>query len=129
MEYTGATEKVKNIALTKQERQRGFWYLVIMATSSDRRRQGLAGRLMRDIQMRAQADNHPIWLEATTWESKALYLKHGFQTIEEINMGKGVVDSNGRAKTGGEGITIWGMLWRPEKAKDPSEVKQQQLPR
>ncbi|KAH6648685.1 hypothetical protein BKA67DRAFT_648684 [Truncatella angustata] len=115
VELSSAVERTKAKCLTREEKKKGFWYVAIMGTSPQRRRQGLAGKLIQDMQSRAEGDGCPIWLESTTPESKRLYSKHGFKAVEGINLGKGNVDVNGRAKAGGEGITIWGMLWRPRR--------------
>ncbi|KAI0127048.1 hypothetical protein BJ170DRAFT_427047 [Xylariales sp. AK1849] len=114
LEYSEAADKVKSKGMTRQEKK-AFWYVAIMGTATDRRRQGLAGKLIQDIQQRARQDGRPVWLEATTPESYKTYAKHGFGEVEEMVLGKGKVGPNGRAKSGGEGITIWGMVWRPEK--------------
>ncbi|KAK9802391.1 hypothetical protein SCARD494_00324 [Seiridium cardinale] len=116
VDYSKAAGKTKSKGMTKEERHNGFWYVLIMGTSSKRRREGLAGALLRDIQLRAQDDGRPIWLEATTPESRQLYLKYGLDIVEEIRMGEGEVAASGQAKARGEGIVIWGMIWRPRKA-------------
>ncbi|KAF7514604.1 hypothetical protein G7054_g15169 [Neopestalotiopsis clavispora] len=114
-DYTSAAEKTKARGMTVRERKAGYHFLIFMGTSLDHRRQGLAGKLLQDMQARIQAGKQPrpIWLEATTAASRDLYAKHGFEIVEEINLGKGDVNAKGRAEPGGEGVTIWGMVWRP----------------
>ncbi|KAI0170226.1 hypothetical protein BJ166DRAFT_515420 [Pestalotiopsis sp. NC0098] len=117
LEYTSATEKVKSKAMSSRDiKDVSFWYIVLMGTSLERRRQGLAGKLLDDVKARAQSDGKPVWLEATTPESRKLYLKNGFEDVVDINLGKGVVNAKGYAAAGGPGITIWAMIWRPVKA-------------
>jgi GNAT superfamily N-acetyltransferase len=103
---------MKERILTKQERKK-HWYVFIMGTSIDRRRQGLGGVLLENMKERARADERPLWLEATTELSLALYLKHGFQNHGEVILGKGKVGRDGLPKKDGEGIVIWSMSWRP----------------
>lgn len=98
---------------TKEEMKR-HWYVFIMGTPVDRRRQGLASELLMDMQDRARLDGRPLWLEATTEDSLALYLKHGFQNHGEIILGKGKVGRDGLPKTNGEGVVIWSMSWLAE---------------
>lgn len=94
---------------------------MILGTALDRRRQGLAGRLTLAVQARARAEGRPVWLEATTVTSRKLYAKYGFEVVEDIVLGKGEVDSTGQTKEKGEGITIWGMIWRPNKNDSHAE--------
>lgn len=61
----------------------------------------------------ATRDGIPIWLEATTRHSMAIYANLGFETIEEIVLGKGKAASNGIEEKGGVGVKIWAMIWRP----------------
>jgi hypothetical protein len=100
--------------MTKEE-QSGFWYVAIMGTLSDRRREGLAGELLHGMQDKSRGDGRPIWLEATTPQSRDLYSKHGFVLVEEIVIGKGSVGPDGKVNKGAGGFRIWGMVWRPEK--------------
>lgn len=69
---------------------------------------------MKHYQEKAQAENLPIWLEATTPDSRNLYLSLGFQEIEEVILGKGKVMADGTPKTGGSGVPLYAMVWWPE---------------
>jgi hypothetical protein len=73
--------------------------------------------LVRHHQSVARAANAPIWLEATTLKSCKIYAKLGFEIVEEIVLGKGISAADGTTSKGGEGVKIWGMLWRPEGQK------------
>lgn len=68
---------------------------------------------MQDHQRTAQADNLPIWLEATTPSSRGLYLSMGFEEVEEIVLGKGKVAADASLQAGGPGIPLWAMVWWP----------------
>lgn len=111
-EYAPATERMMKQVFAKEEMKK-HWYVFIMGTSVDRRRQGLASALIVGMQDRARVDGRPLWLEATTESSLALYLKHGFQNHGEIILGKEKVGRDGLPKKNGEGIVIWSMSWRP----------------
>ncbi|KAK2613191.1 hypothetical protein N8I77_000118 [Diaporthe amygdali] len=113
LEYAPSTERMMEEAFTEEERK-NHWYVFIMGTSADRRRQGLSSALVQNMQEKARTDGRPIWLEATTEASQNLYLKHGFQNHGEIILfGKGKVGRDGLLKKAGEGILIWSMSWRP----------------
>lgn len=99
-------------AFTKAE-QHEHWYVFIMGTAVDKRRQGHASTMLTHMQNRARDDGRPIWLEATTDYSRKLYLKHGFTLVGDVVLGKGKVGQDGLPKKDGEGITIWSMFWRP----------------
>lgn len=73
---------------------------------------------MRDHQQTAQAANLPIWLEATTEGSRALYLSMGFEEIEEIRLGKGKVAADASLQSGGPGVSLWAMVWWPNRTPD-----------
>ena len=60
-----------------------------------------ASKLIQDSQAIAQREQLPIWLEATTEHSAKIYSKLGFETIEEIVLGKGKAGANGLAKKDG----------------------------
>ncbi|KAI2468387.1 hypothetical protein F4781DRAFT_268741 [Annulohypoxylon bovei var. microspora] len=112
VEYSSGTEPMLKKAFTKEE-QKSHWYVFIMGTAVDRRRQGFANALLLHMQDRARNDGRPIWLEATTEQSRELYSKHGFATVGEVVLGKGKVGPDGLPRKGGQGVTIWSMSWRP----------------
>ena len=62
----------------------------------------------------AQKAQFPIWLEATTKKSWNLYTRLGWETVGEIVLGKGKVAADGTPSAGGEGVHIFGMIWRPK---------------
>ncbi|KAI0884539.1 uncharacterized protein GGS22DRAFT_163759 [Annulohypoxylon maeteangense] len=95
------------------EELKNHWYVFIMGTSVDHRRQGFASALLAHMQERAKSDGRPIWLEATTVQSRALYLKHGFEAVGEVVLGIGKVGPDGMPKKSGKGVSIWPMFWRP----------------
>lgn len=97
---------------TKEE-LKNHWYVFIMGTEVSKRHQGLASALIQNVMERARNDKRPVWLEATTRNSHRLYTRQGFQTVGEVVLGKGQVDSDGLSSKGGPGVTIWAMYWRP----------------
>jgi len=75
---------------------------------------GLCSTLVGELQDIARKDGCPLWLEATTAYSRDIYERLGFEIIEEIVLGQGQVGEDGLRKKGGEGVRVWGMIWRPE---------------
>jgi hypothetical protein len=74
---------------------------------------GLSSALIRSFQARATTDNLPIWLEATTAQSRDLYAKLGFKVVEKMVLGKGRAAPDGSEMQDGEGVEVWGMIWWP----------------
>ncbi|KAI8623196.1 hypothetical protein F5Y19DRAFT_493189 [Xylariaceae sp. FL1651] len=112
IEFTSAVQRAQAKAMTRKELS-AYWYLFIIGTDPDRQRQGLAGVLLRYMQARAQSDGRPLWLEASNANARRVYAKHGFEEVEEIVLGKGLVGPDGITKKGGDGVKIWAMVWRP----------------
>jgi hypothetical protein len=56
----------------------------------------------------------PIWLEATTERSRKLYLSLGFEDVEEVTIGVGEAAADGSMEIGGQGVTLWAMIWWPK---------------
>lgn len=44
-----------------------------------------------------------------------IYKKEGFEIVEEMILGKGTAGADGEPKKDGEGVTVWGMIWWPER--------------
>lgn len=114
VEYATAVEKVKHKVIPTSRYD--CFYIIITATAPEQRRQGLNGAMIREVMERARKINKPIWLEATTAYSRKQYERVGFEVVGEITVGKGNVDKDGRNKRGGEGVTVTGMVWWPEKS-------------
>ncbi|GLI79933.1 hypothetical protein PoHVEF18_008281 [Penicillium ochrochloron] len=110
-EFSGMTDNAKKIGLRGKKR---YYYIFSIGTEVEHRGKGLAKAIMREHMRRAQLENVPIWLEATTPNSRKLYLSMGFEDIEEVTLGKGKVDSKANIQPGGPGVPLWGMVWWPE---------------
>ena len=95
-----------------------YFYVFFLGTHPDARGQGLGSAIMREYQARAAKGGVPLWLEATTAYSMRLYERLGFKIVDEMVLGKGKVDADGFECKGGEGVTIWGMIWDVEEVKE-----------
>lgn len=79
---------------------------------------GLCSTLVGEVQDIARKGGCPLWLEATTAYSRDIYARLGFEIIEEIVLGQGRVGEDGLRKKNGEGVRVWGMIWRPEDGEE-----------
>ena len=115
LEFEPQTASARSLALARKEK---YFYIFFVGTREDCRGRGLASSLIRHYQKIATEANVPVWLEATTAKSRDIYLKLGFEVVEEIVLGKGRVGGDGLVVKGkGEeamGVRVWGMVWRPE---------------
>ena len=93
--------------------QRVYFYLLALGTTESARGKGQGTAMVKHIQAIAAQENLPIWLEATTYQSRDFYLTLGFVNEGEIVVGRGKVDHAGNKEKGGEGVTMWGMSWTP----------------
>ncbi|KAI1492950.1 hypothetical protein F5X96DRAFT_624360 [Biscogniauxia mediterranea] len=117
IEYPEGAKRAKEKGMTKRERA-AFWYLFHIGTLPSRQGQGLAGALIERMKDLARGDGgRPIWLEASTPKSRAVYARHGFRDVDEVVLGKGRVGPDGRAEDGGDGVMVYAMIWRPEEEK------------
>lgn len=114
VEYATAVEKVKHKVIPTSRYD--CFYIIITATAPEQRKQGLNSAMIREVMERARKVDKPIWLEATTAYSRRQYERVGFEVVGEITVGKGKVDKDGRNERGGEGVTVTGMVWWPEKS-------------
>ena len=114
LEFEPRAAAARSLALGPHER---YLYVFFVGTREDCRGRGLASALVTHYQGLATAADLPIWLEATTAKSRDIYLKVGFEVVQEIVLGKGRVGSDGLVVTAGDeavGVGVWGMVWRPE---------------
>lgn len=112
--YLGAVDKVKATVLPGPK-LRDCFYVLVTATDPAHRKQGLLAAMVERLLDEARKVNKPIWLEATTKYSAQQFTRFGFETIDEITLGKGKVNSKGAKQGGGEGVTVTAMIWWPKK--------------
>ncbi|KAJ5723499.1 Acyl-CoA N-acyltransferase, partial [Penicillium malachiteum] len=110
-EFSGMTDNAKRKGLHGQNL---YYYIFSIGTEHEHRGKGLAKAIMIQHQKTARAENVPIWLEATSPNSRDLYLSLGFQEIEEIIFGKGKVNADSTRQSGGSGIPLYAMVWWPK---------------
>lgn len=80
--------------------------------SHDPSRNSKVSDVIRPVLQMAKEMKWPVVLEATTEKSRDVYLHLGLEILEEITVGKGKIDREGRAKEGGEGCLLWSMMKR-----------------
>lgn len=112
MEYAPLTDAAKAKGLAGQKR---YYYVFFLGTADKARGRGYGSSLIRQAQDFARKDGLPMWLEATTKESYELYMRLGFETVEQLVLGKGTAAADGTLQEGGEGVPVWAMVWWPGK--------------
>ncbi|KAJ6447289.1 Dimeric alpha-beta barrel [Purpureocillium lavendulum] len=96
-EFTNLTGAAK-----KREMGKGrYYYVFFIGTAVEGRGQGLASKLIEEAKERAAKEGLPL----------------GFKDLGGIVLGKDKVGADGERKSGGEGVTIWPMIWRPSSTK------------
>ncbi|KAG4436232.1 hypothetical protein IFR05_008288 [Cadophora sp. M221] len=106
--------KVEGVKAKALRGQNKYYYIFFTATDAAARGRGLCSRLIKEFQAIAQKDGLPIWIEGTTDNSASVYAKCGFELVERIKLGEGIVGADGRLKKGGEGVVTRGMIWWPK---------------
>lgn len=79
------------------------YYLFLLGTVPGRQGQGLGSALMKPVLDRCDRDGVPAYLEATSEGNKRLYLRHGFEVVDEIQLP--------------DGPTLW-CMWRTPRSGD-----------
>lgn len=62
---------------------------------------------------KAKAADVPIFLESSQEEGRKEMESWGFKTLQEAKVGAGKVDARGWPTSGGQGVTVWGMIFNP----------------
>jgi len=73
------------------------WYLPCIGVHPDRQGQGVGSKLLRHMTTRLDREALPAYLEASSEQNRALYLRHGFEVTGELTLP--------------DGPTMW-MMWR-----------------
>ncbi|KAI6833686.1 hypothetical protein KC332_g4323 [Hortaea werneckii] len=111
-EYQPLADSMKAKGLKGAKR---YYYVFFLATNKMARGKGLSSALLRRVQAIARSEGLPVWLEATTEYSWKLYSHLGFETVDQVTLGKNVASSEGLQQQGGEGVPVWGMVWFPDR--------------
>ena len=96
---------------------KGLYYLYQTGTSPSARGRGYCTLILRYFQelVLSEGGNNLIWLEATSEAAMRVYKREGWAVIDEVIVGKGKANRYGKDKVGGEGFTVWVMVWWPAK--------------
>lgn len=81
------------------------------ASVSDEGPQPSIGAVVKPMLAMARERGWLACLEATSARSKDIYKYYGFEVIEKVHVGKGEVDSRGHRVEGGEGVSMWAMVY------------------
>ncbi|KAH7260633.1 uncharacterized protein BKA55DRAFT_590955 [Fusarium redolens] len=117
IQYLKYVDKIKLKVLPKS-RIRDCFYVLLTATEASHRKQGLLSAMIKYLMEEARRVAKPVWLEATSRYSMNQFLRHGFELVEDIRVGEGKVNSQGKKEAGGDGVLIACMIWWPEEMKE-----------
>jgi ribosomal protein S18 acetylase RimI-like enzyme len=92
-----------------------MYYLFQIGTLPNACRRGYCTLLLRHFQQLVvkEGQNNLIWLEATSEAAVKLYKKEGWAIVDEMVIGKGKCDIDGKDKKNGDGFKLWVMVWWP----------------
>jgi GNAT superfamily N-acetyltransferase len=115
LDYLASTDasKRKGLRDSNGKAVKKYHYCFLIVTDSQFRGRGLASTIIERYKAKAYEDGWPMWLEATTSQSRDMYARIGFKIVEELRLGKGTHAENGAELTGGPGVPVWAMMWRP----------------
>jgi GNAT superfamily N-acetyltransferase len=75
------------------------FYLSVLGTDPDRRREGIGSALLQPVLERCDAERVPVYLETATEENVQFYARHGFDVQRRLDLPGGAPP-------------LW-LLWRP----------------
>ncbi|KAF5664078.1 hypothetical protein FHETE_7243 [Fusarium heterosporum] len=85
------------------KRNKECYYLVYIGTKPNAQGRGYAGKLIRDMVAKADAEQRPMYLESSTERNNGYYAKFGFEVKRDVVF-----------EGGPEPITMWIMVREPQ---------------
>ena len=116
-DYGGVADASEAKAFNGQHKH---YYIFLVGTMAECEGRGLGTSIVKYWQEIAAREGVPVFLEASTEYSMKLYLKLGFEIVDEGVIGKGKANRQGEIMKGGEGVRLWPMVWRPSGDKSNS---------
>lgn len=95
---------------------RTFYHLSLLVRDISADREEAAQAVKEAVAVfleRAKKEDVPIFLEASSLDSKREFEKWGFKAVEERAVGRGRVNEKWWPTEGGEGVKVWGMVYNP----------------
>lgn len=78
-------------ATSERRPSRPHWHLSVIATDDGARGRGLGSRLLNETLPMVDETGLPAHLESTNTRNVSLYLRHGFEVVEEVELPDGPV--------------------------------------
>lgn len=101
-----------------------YWHLDFLARNPDKPPvSGALTAVLKPYLDQAAAAGEPAWLEATNLQAVRIYKHFGFKLVEKIMVGEGKINPDGWPEEGGEGVSGYCMIFRPEsipETQDPA---------
>ena len=112
-EFLRGVSERKKVTFSGEER---YWQLSLMAREPGRKEKGVVRAVMEWGLERARREGCRVWVEAGSGRARDVYGWFGFRVVEELRIGRGVFDGEGRRREGGEGVGTWLMAreWTEE---------------
>jgi len=76
-------------------------------------RVGVVSALLKTYLDKAREAGVPAWVEASGTHSRDIYAHFGFRLVEAVKIGAGKADKDGYRIDGGEGVTLYAMIFEP----------------
>jgi ribosomal protein S18 acetylase RimI-like enzyme len=92
----GYTERLHKLLMN-----RPHWYLMVLGVDPPHQGQGIGGRLLQPVLVRADEDDVPCYLETQTEKNVAFYRRRGFDVVSE-------------GEVPGYSLSIWVMVREPQ---------------
>lgn len=100
-----------------------YWHLTLVAKNVNSNTKGSVSKVMKPILEDAKERGIPAALECIDERARQIYEHYGFKTYEIIKIGEGSVNSLGEEQEGGEGLTLWYMIYNyDDKEHKPLDV-------
>lgn len=105
--------KEKHIGFESGTKQlKPFYYLGFLVRNPEVEKvPGALSAVMKPWLQRAEAENVPVWLEATMERAVQIYEHYGFRLVETVRVGEGLRSAEGWPEEGGRGVCGYAMIY------------------
>eukprot|EP00029_Vermamoeba_vermiformis_P000376 TRINITY_DN10428_c0_g1_i1.p1 TRINITY_DN10428_c0_g1~~TRINITY_DN10428_c0_g1_i1.p1 ORF type:complete len:203 (+),score=24.47 TRINITY_DN10428_c0_g1_i1:9-617(+) len=105
LELMKVMDNVDKVEKQKLSSYPKYYYIYFLAVDPDHQGQGLGSKLLKEITAKADAENCPVLLEASSERNRKLYISHGFEEFDVFTM------------QDDPSVKLWLMLRKPSSTK------------